>query len=398
MILKTTKTRVVVIFEHFGPYHLARIREVNRLVDVTGLQLREKSRTYQWEQDLSFKEFRMLSIPDTEAQWVREKRTLTKHLVQNLFKLKPDVVAVNGWGDFMSLDSLLWCVTQGVPAILMSESTAWDLPRKPWVEKVKGRIVRLYSSSLVGGKAHREYLMQLGFPAERIETGYDAVDNSYFEKETDRIRNLGKIKKPYFLASARFLKRKNLDGLLRAYALYVNSTKREPWKLVILGDGEERLRLRLCLRELERGLEEAVRFEGFRQYGELPAFYAGAGAFVHPAHEEPWGLVVNEAMASGLPVLVSRRCGCAGDLVAEGKNGFLLDPGDPMQMAARMREMAELPDQARKKMGETSREIVARYGPEQFAQGMVRAAHTAVANPVKAGILDRLILEALARR
>ncbi|NCY22384.1 glycosyltransferase [bacterium] len=145
-------------------------------------------------------------------------------------------------------------------------------------------------------------------------------------------------------------------------------------------------------------MEEAVRFEGFRQYGELPAFYAGAGAFVHPAHEEPWGLVVNEAMASGLPVLVSRRCGCAGDLVAEGKNGFLLDPGDPMQMAARMREMAELPDQARKKMGETSREIVARYGPEQFAQGMVRAAHTAVANPVKAGILDRLILEALARR
>ena len=135
----------------------------------------------------------------------------------------------------------------------MSESTAWDESRSGWRERIKGRIVRLYAAALVGGKAHREYAERLGMPGERIAIGYDAVDNGYFERETERIRSRGKSGAPYFLASARFLPRKNLDGLLRAYAEYVSSTKAEPWKLVILGDGAERLRLRLCLRELERG-------------------------------------------------------------------------------------------------------------------------------------------------
>ena len=142
-----------------------------------------------------------------------------------------------------------------------------------------------------------------------------------------------------------------------------------------------------------------MKFEGFRQYGELPGYYAGAGAFIHPAHEEPWGLVVNEAMASGLPVLVSRRCGCAGDLVAEGENGFLLDPRDVGEMAGKLRQVAEMGREERERMGKKSREILARYGPEQFAGGMEKAVEAGIRNGNgREGVIERLLLEGLTRR
>ena len=142
-----------------------------------------------------------------------------------------------------------------------------------------------------------------------------------------------------------------------------------------------------------------MRFEGFRQYGELPGYYAGAGAFVHPAREEPWGLVVNEAMAAGLPVLVSRRCGCAGDLVADGENGFLLDPEDIGMMAGKLRQVAEMGEGERKKMGQKSREIVARYGPERFAAGLEEAVEAAIRHGNgRAGMVGWLLISLKAVR
>ena len=81
---------------------------------------------------------------------------------------------------------------------------------------------------------------------------------------------------------------------------------------------------------------------GFKQYHDLPAYYGLAGAFVHTSTVEQWGLVVNEAMAAGLPVLVSRNCGCAADLVQDGVNGFAFDPLDGDRMAALLTKVAGL--------------------------------------------------------
>ena len=420
------------LFDNLGPYHVARLRAAAGVCDLLAVEFRRVSREYAWGETAE-RPFRSVTLD-------RGAGTFRQRLEQELERFRPEAVLVPGWGTKEALTALRWCLKWKVPAVVMSESTSWDEARSAWRERIKGRIVRLYSAALVGGRAHREYLMQLGFPAERIETGYDAVDNGYFQRETDRIRSRGQAKAPYFLASARFLRRKNLDGLLKAYALYVNSTKREPWKLVILGDGAERRRLEALAGELapedrrwpqllhaggwataapsKMGDGEAVnsesgrrnsetkdqggagvRFEGFRQYGELPGYYAGAGAFVHPAHEEPWGLVVNEAMASGLPVLVSRRCGCAGDLVAEGENGFLLDLRDVGEMAGKLRQVAEMGREERERMGRRSREIVEGYGPEQFAGGMEKAVEAGIRHGNgRKGVMERLLLKGLTRR
>ncbi|MDX1548697.1 MAG: glycosyltransferase, partial [Rhodothermales bacterium] len=105
----------------------------------------------------------------------------------------------------------------------------------------------------------------------------------------------------------------------------------------------------------------------------LPVYYGRAGGFVHPAHNDQWGLVVNEAMAAGLPVLVSTRAGCAQDLVHDGENGFRFDPADPAALARLLARLAA-PETDRAAMGRRSREIIARWSPERFAEGLHRAA------------------------
>jgi glycosyltransferase involved in cell wall biosynthesis len=142
-----------------------------------------------------------------------------------------------------------------------------------------------------------------------------------------------------------------------------------------------------------------VVFPGFRQIDEIRAFYAGAGAFIHPALSEPWGLVINEAMASGLPVLSSRNVGAAEELVQEGVNGFSFDPEDVEELAGLMARMSGMSSEERLAMGRASERLILDWGPERFARGAQEAVRFAMSAPMKsAGILDRILLEVLIRK
>jgi len=142
-----------------------------------------------------------------------------------------------------------------------------------------------------------------------------------------------------------------------------------------------------------------VVFAGFRQIEELPFFYRGAGAFIHPAISEPWGLVINEAMASGLPILSSKNVGAAEELVRDGINGFTFDPENIQELTSVLVTMAEMRVEQRAAMGEASRRMIADWGPERFAQGAEYAARAAMSAPQKRfSILDRILLEILIRK
>ncbi len=120
---------------------------------------------------------------------------------------------------------------------------------------------------------------------------------------------------------------------------------------------------------------------------------------MHASTTEQWGLVVNEAMASGLPVLVSERCGCASDLVKPGANGFTFDPCDVEALAGLMERVAAMPDEQRRAMGGVSQCIIARWGPERFAEGLMQAVEVARSRPpLRASWLDRSLLWALVHR
>ena len=202
----------------------------------------------------------------------------------------------------------------------------------------------------------------------------------------------------YFLASARFVEKKNLARLIQAYGLYrqnaeaknpslnhpteglngaSRNTDQSPWDLVLLGDGP--LKPELCRLISAGRLTGHVHLPGFKQYDELPLYYGLASAFVHASSTEQWGLVVNEAMASALPVLVSNRCGCAQELVAEGVNGFSFDPSCVEQLAALMQKLsaAGFPRAA---FAAESRRMVGKVSVEQFGDNLKMACEHALSN------------------
>jgi 1,2-diacylglycerol 3-alpha-glucosyltransferase len=330
--------RAAVLFNRFGPYHHARLNAAGRLMPVWGLEACGQEDTYAWDKVEGADHFTRVTLTDRESGDRRWRQELGVKLRAALDKIRPQVVVIPGWISADALHALDWCLSTGTPAVIMSESTAWDEPRKTWKEWIKSRLVQLCSAGLAGGTPHAEYLTQLGLPSDRVFLGYDVVDNNHFaadpatERQPEETRKRLGVPRKFFLASARFIEKKNLFRLIEAYGRYREMARQtEIWDLVLLGDGP--LRELLQAKLAASGFAEHVQLPGFKQYDELPMWYHAAEVFIHASTTEQWGLVVNEAMAAGLPVLVSNRCGCARDLVRDGFNGFAFDPGDVAQMA-----------------------------------------------------------------
>ena len=399
------KPAVAVVFHHIGPYHDARLNAATERLSVSGFEWSAKGYDA-WGAAAAPARYHKVSLFPEATDHHPDKAELRSAFWSALEQTNPDVVAVNGWNNFGSLIAANCCVRRGIPMVVMSESARQDEARTWWKEIIKQRVVGLYSAALVGGQRHVEYLVELGMPCEWIFTGYDVVDNAYFREKTDKIRSQRSVVRRkyqlpenYFLASARFIEKKNLPKLIQAYAEYrksseVRSQKSEvrdeaPWDLVLLGDGPLRETLNSQLSALN--LSEHVRLPGFKPYDELPAYYAFAKAFVHASTTEQWGLVVNEAIASGLAVIVSERCGCVPELV--NGNGFTFDPTNEDQLTARLLEMASLSDEERKHLGDNSHRIAANFGPERFGEGLEGAVNMAIAlAPKRFGLMDRALL------
>jgi glycosyltransferase involved in cell wall biosynthesis len=233
--------------------------------------------------------------------------------------------------------------------------------------------------------------------------GYDVVDNRHFaagakaaRARADEVRLQLQLPGHFFLVSCRFVHKKNLFGLLDAFACFRTADSTPDWSLVILGDGP--LKGEIEDRITQLGLAESVHLMGFRQYDELPSFYGLAHAFVHASSVEPWGLVVNEAMAAGLPVLVSDSCGCAEELVIEGENGFKFLPDDTEELAKLMTFIAGK-NCDREAMADSGRKIISSWQPERFAAGLRDAVEYAVGahQPSAPKGLARLALRVFSR-
>ena len=468
-------------FANLGPYHLARLESAVEALcpmgwRVVAFEIAGSDENYGWsKRDGRFFFERVTVFPNAAFQRIGGGH-LRQRIQEALDTLQPTAMAIAGWGTLDARLCLRWCKRNGVKAIVMSETRAADGQRVWWREWFKSRIVRRFDAALCGGESHKRYLVHLGIPDERVAYGYNVVDNAFFaegpavdcgelrteekaesgnaapmaagagqedcqkwtEGRDELERTSEKLKAPddgrlahdsdlpagpYFLASCRFIRRKNVETLIQAYYLYSTLCKSEIWPLVLLGDGElkegliergRELQMRVkvekaemesssssaksqhanadfprcadCLSEFdgyrlfatrlvdrfsEFSSKGLVVFAGFRQLEELPEIYHRAGAFIHPALEEPWGLVINEAMASGLPILSSRNVGAAEELLSEADNGFLFDPKDSYQIARYMGLISRLPLGERLAMGEKSREIVEMKAPKRaFGLGL----------------------------
>jgi glycosyltransferase involved in cell wall biosynthesis len=383
-----------------GHYHHPRIRAAAARGPAYVLEIHDRP---------GFAEFRY--VPGKDAEYAVEK--VQGSIAASLDRLRPSVVFLNGWNDRGALAGLRWCQRTGTPAVVMSESTRHDTapddkqpdPGRPvrrprWREAIKRQIVRQYSAALVGGSPHREYVVELGVDPDRVFDGYDVVDNDYYSAGADAaradattVRTKHLLPQRYFLASARFIPKKNLPRLIRAFAAYRAAAGPVAWDLVLLGDGPTKPDVVRTIDELKVG--SAVHLPGFKPLADLPAYYGLAGALVHASTTEQWGLVVNEAMAAGLPVVVSRTCGCAPDLVGDGRTGLAFDPYDETALTRALLTIAA-PDFDRAVMGREARARVAEWSPTRFATNFWRAAEMAVgAGPQRTRMASKALLALL---
>ena len=401
--------RIAVMFDNFGPYHMDRLASLRAYGRVLALETSPTRSEYAWvkpqlPEGITYAPFAM-----SEQEIVRPdciERELDRHLgVQ-----PPDVLAVPGWSSLASLVATRWAARRNVRVLGMSDTNAYDEPRRPLVEFVKKMVVSHYSGGFTGSRSQAGYLTRLGVPRAAIETGYDVVDNAYFAERAAAVRSAGTMPEiegralpegfrgRYFLGVNRFVAKKNLPALVRAYHGFRKDRGDDPadWPLVLLGDGEERGAIEA---EIDRlGLRRHVMVPGFLQIDRLPEFYATAGALVHASTTEQWGLVVNEAMASGLPVVVSRRCGCVEELVEDGVTGLTFDPFDETAITAALQTASTLTH--RGALIERASARIAEWDVGRFGAGLARAARTASLRPaVRPGLLARAGLAlAIARR
>lgn len=373
-----------VCFTNFGPYHLARLRALASRLSTAGdrliaYEVAGREQTYPWSRSRIEEPFTWTTLfPDRIVETI-ERSACRQAMVQALEQDQPDALGLVGYARPESMAAARWARRHGRPAILMSESQAIDRPHTWWKEFIKMQRVRQFDAALVGGPGHRDYLVELGMPAHSIALGYNAVDNDYFATRARCWRDApasrtGLPDAPFFLTVCRFAPEKNLIRLIRAYARYrQRSEPATAWDLVLCGDGpsaaevEDAITMSGCGRWIHR--------PGFLQADALARYYAHAAAFVLPSLSEPWGLVVNEAAASGLPLLVSSRAGCAATLVPDpqGTTGRRFNPIDVDEMTTRLAWMAATCEKDRLAMGGRASELVANWGPDRFAQGTIEA-------------------------
>jgi 1,2-diacylglycerol 3-alpha-glucosyltransferase len=314
------------------------------------------------------------------------QNAMWRSLKTTLDRLRPDVVFIYGYSLRVMRQVRAWARRNKVAVVMISDSNEFDRKRYRILEFLKSLFVSRVDAAFVGGSSSGQYLHQLGIPQERIVFGYDVIDHGTFlhraaqnQANIKAIQQKWDLPERYFLFIGRLVKEKNVRTLLDAYASYANAlgTESVPWNLVICGNGPEAEALQRYAHNGSSQDGKSILFYGLVKQPEIIDFYSCASCFVLPSVSESWGLVINEAMACGLPVIASKRTGCAADLVQEGVTGWLFDPYSPSELTSAMLNMHRLGDPARAEMGARGQQLASEWGLERFSEGALSSARIA---------------------
>ena len=269
--------------------------------------------------------------------------------------------------------------------MLIADSRWRDAPRRRRSEWGKRLLLRHYSAALVAGRESRAYLEGLRFPAAAIAQPWDVVDNAFFQRVAEAARaeapaQPGPALRPHLLCVGRAIPEKNIPALLAAYAAYQQQGGGWGLRLIGCGDaGPQARSLGAMIARLPR--PGWVRLEPFLDQDAVARAYGLASALVLPSRKDTWGLVVNEAMAAGLPVIVSTACGSAADLISAGQTGWLFDPADPGQLTAALHRAEAQGPAERAAMVAAARRRLEGFTVTAFARGLAQAVHHAHRHP-----------------
>ena len=297
---------------------------------------------------------------------------------------QPDVVVVSGWSTFAAQAAITWCGIKDIPYLLVVESHD-EGPRAGWRRTVKGTvvppIVERAAGLLVTGTLARDSMIARGAHPERVRVFANTVDVEDFGEQADRLAGRraelrrtveAEPEDVVVLSVARLAREKGLDVLVRAVA----AADDPRLVLVVAGEGPERARARASS---PASCPFDSRSLGDVDWERIVELYVAADVFALLSEREPWAVVVNEAAACGLPLVLSDRVGAAHDLLRDGENGALVRAGDVDAAARSLRELAADPE-LRRAQGARSRELARDWGYGPSVEGFLEAVREAVAD------------------
>ena len=286
---------------------------------------------------------------------------------------------VMGWHSRSYLQGVAAALRRRIPVIVRGDSILQ--PHAPLGKRVLKRslyplFVRRFAACLSVGTRSEEYFRHYG--ARRVLRAPHFVDNAFFAVRAAELRGgSGRVEArsawrippevPAYLFAGKFIPQKRVDTFVQALAIAAAHSGR-PLVGLFVGDGA----LRQAAEAQARRLGVDARFVGFLNQREMPRAYAAADALVLPSASETWGMVVNEAMASGLPTFVSSSVGCAPDLITEGETGRTFQAGDAVGLAKLLASAAASPSQLGA-MGARAARAVLAFSADAAAEGVVQA-------------------------
>jgi L-malate glycosyltransferase len=339
-VSQSPKPAIILAWSQFGPYHMDRCEALARaLADrfrILGLEVVSRGEIYAWPPTGSGEAFRKVTLfPGKSLSEVSMWRHLTA-LVATALRSRAKYIFLCDYFLPQTLIAALLFRLCGRRVVIMQDSKFDDKPRSLLREAGKALLYAPYNAALVAANRSKQYLQFLGFAAERVVIGYDTVSLARIMQlsgSEPAPRGLAFAER-HFTVVARFVPQKNLELAIDAYALYCERQPKPSRELWLCGAGplDEPLKQRAA----SKGLA-GVRFCGWLDEEGVSRALAGSLALILPSIEEPFGLVVNEAIALGLPVLVSENCGARDLLVRSGINGHLFEPDNAEGLAHFMR-------------------------------------------------------------
>ena len=374
------KKHVVLIWTKFLPYHLARIRYLRTHLEargyrLTAIEVASKDSLYPFPKSELSDTFNYVSMFPNASYRALNPFSIHGRIYKTIAGLHPDFTISPSTPFPSGMASIRYALACGTHATIMDD--AWEYSdRRGWiVMAMKRQIHKNVDAAFVPAPSHAAYYENMGIPRDRQVYGVDVVDNNFFasraiqaRQSAQTLRERYSLPEKYFLFVGRLINRKGVDRLVAAYRLYKHRNPHKGWGLVIVGEGDEKDLLRSMAKN-----EPGVIFAGAKFENDLCMYYGLASALVLPSEVETWGLVVNEALASGLPVLVSQGCGCATTLVAEGENGWSFPPLDVEALSRRMEELALLEPSQLARMSARSEEIISHWSLDTFVNGVMAA-------------------------
>lgn len=340
---------VAICFQQFAPYHVDRIAAVHHALGgkmrVFGIEYSDKSTTYAWDKASSDGFERITLFPSgnwEKMSWTQRLRGLIRCLVRIRAK---HVFLINYHLTDTLVCAMLLRLMGKFPYIMMGSKFS-DKDRFAWREPMKKWMFMPYVGGITSGALHSKYLAFLGVRIDNFRSGLDTLSLHRVREMSGGDPAPGGLdyRARHFTIVARMVPEKDLPTAIHAYGRYCEQCEErglQPRELVLCGDGPER---ELVEKAVQESNASFVRFFGFASEREVCETLATSLALILPSVSETWGLVINEAIAMGVPVLCSDVCGAREELVRTGVNGFSFAPGDVQGLANLMMMMSSKED------------------------------------------------------